>query len=84
MDQSGATNGGIASIGYIWGFKTGEGWVLLWKDQLGNGGTYYHPNNNNWYRASQMELLHQDMVNIPHMILQRSHILDLLILNIKL
>ena len=50
VDQSGATNGGIASIGYIWGFKTGEGWVLLWKDQLGNGGTYGHPNNN-WYQS---------------------------------
>jgi len=51
--QSGATNGGTASTGYIWGWTTTtNSWVLLWRDVLGTlgAGTYPHLNVN-WYQS---------------------------------
>jgi len=49
VDQSGATNGGVASTGYIWGFD-GSDYVLLWQEPLGGGGNW-GKSNANWYAS---------------------------------
>ena len=39
QNQSGATNGGIANRGYIWGFDESN-WIKLWEEPLGEGGNW--------------------------------------------
>jgi len=51
INQSGATNAGFASEGYIWGFETGADWVLLWREPLGDGPGNWGKNNPGWYQS---------------------------------
>jgi hypothetical protein len=44
-------SGGNSSVGRIWGFQPGVGWILLYQLPLGQGNSGFSHQNSNWWNA---------------------------------